>query len=140
MASRLKTDLNEILATAYDKACAEYAKLYPNEPQPFLTCTYRSKDEQNQLYAQGRTTAGKKVTNAQGGESPHNYNPSAAFDIGFIALNKKMDWNKINFIRFAEVIEKIQPLVFWGGRFKSIPDNPHFELKDWRKYVSSTAP
>jgi peptidoglycan L-alanyl-D-glutamate endopeptidase CwlK len=135
MASRSKTDLNEILSDAYDKACVEYLNLYPNESQPFLTCTYRSKEEQNQLYQQGRTTAGKKVTNAQGGESPHNYNPSAAFDIGFIALNKKMDWNKINFIRFAEIIEKIQPLVEWGGRWATFSDLPHFQLKNWRKYV-----
>ena len=36
-------------------------------------CTYRSPEEQNVLYAQGRTSPGKKVTNARGGESLHQY-------------------------------------------------------------------
>ena len=35
----------------------------------------------------------------------------------------------------ADIIEKIQPLVVCGIDFKSLPDAPHFELKDWRKYV-----
>lgn len=137
MASRDKKDLNEILVDAYDKACAEYLRLYPDKPQPFITCTYRSKDEQNELYAIGRTKSGKKVTNAQAGESPHNYNPSAAFDIGFITLSKKLDWSISNFKNFADIIVKIQPLVVAGINFKSLPDAPHFELKDWRKYVKA---
>lgn len=135
MASRDKKDCNEILVDAYDKACAEYLRLYPTAPQPFITCTYRSNDEQTALYAQGRTVKGAKVTNAQAGESAHNFNPSAAFDIGFITLTKKLDWNKQNFRNFADIIVKIQPLVVCGIDFHSIPDAPHFELKDWRKYV-----
>lgn len=35
-------------------------------------CTYRSEQEQNDLYAQGRTLPGKIVTNARGGDSQHN--------------------------------------------------------------------
>ena len=135
MASRDTADLNEILTDAYKKACAEYLALYPDKPQPFLTCTYRSNNEQTEVYSIGRTKKGKKVTNAQAGESPHNYKPSAAFDIAFITVGKKLDWSAGNFKLFADIILKIQPLVFWGGNFQSIPDAPHFELKDWRKYV-----
>jgi peptidoglycan L-alanyl-D-glutamate endopeptidase CwlK len=135
MASRSLTDLNEILVDAYNKACAEYLLLYPQNSQPFITCTYRSNDEQNALYAQGRTAKGAKVTNAVAGSSPHNYKPSAAFDIAFISLGKKLDWSKTNFRLFADIIVKIQPLVVCGIDFKSLPDAPHFELKDWRKYV-----
>jgi peptidoglycan L-alanyl-D-glutamate endopeptidase CwlK len=135
MASRSLTDLNEILVDAYNKACAEFLLLYPDKSQPFITCTYRSNDEQNALYAQGRTAKGAKVTNAQAGQSPHNYKPSAAFDIAFISLSKKLDWGKNNFRLFADIIVKIQPLVVCGIDFKSLPDAPHFELKDWRKYV-----
>lgn len=135
MASRSLTDLNEILVDAYNKACAEYLSLYPDKSQPFITCTYRSNDEQNALYAYGRTRMGNKVTNAQAGQSPHNYKPSAAFDIAFIGLGKKLDWSKNNFRLFADIIAKIQPLVVCGIDFKSLPDAPHFELKDWRKYV-----
>jgi peptidoglycan L-alanyl-D-glutamate endopeptidase CwlK len=135
MASRSLTDLNEILVDAYNKACAEFLLLYPDKSQPFITCTYRSNDEQNALYAQGRTAKGAKVTNAQAGQSPHNYKPSAAFDIAFISLSTKLDWGKNNFRLFADIIVKIQPLVVCGIDFKSLPDAPHFELKDWRKYV-----
>lgn len=44
-----------------------------------LSHTTRTFEEQDSLYAQGRTRAGKKVTNAKGGQSIHNY--SLAFDI-----------------------------------------------------------
>lgn len=41
--------------------------------------TSRTFEEQDKLYAQGRTKPGKKVTNAKGGQSIHNYH--LAFDI-----------------------------------------------------------
>ncbi|MBK9348560.1 MAG: M15 family metallopeptidase [Burkholderiales bacterium] len=34
-----------------------------------ITSTYRDAESQNALYAQGRTTPGKKVTNVRGGEA-----------------------------------------------------------------------
>jgi len=77
---------------------------------------------------------GKIITQARAGESAHNYNPSAAFDIAFITLGKKLDWSKENFKNFANIIVRIQPLVEWGGGWK-FTDLPHFQLKDWRKYV-----
>ena len=43
-----------------------------------ITSTYRDKESQDALYAQGRTTKGKRVTNAKGGQSFHNYR--VAFD------------------------------------------------------------
>lgn len=139
MPSRSKSDLNEILVDAYDKACAEFLRLYPEKPQPFITCTFRSNAEQDELYALGRTKKGKVVTNAKSGDSAHNYNPSAAFDIAFIGLNKKLDWSKELFILFAEIIVKIQPLVECGVNWVSFVDAPHYQLKDWRKYVHQEA-
>ena len=134
MASRSLSDLNEILAAAYQKACIEYGKQYPDAPQPFCTCTFRSNDEQELLYMQGRISKGKIITQARSFESPHNYTPSAAFDIAFITVGKKLDWSAANFKNFAEIIVRFQPLVEWGGGWK-FKDAPHFQLKDWRKYV-----
>jgi peptidoglycan L-alanyl-D-glutamate endopeptidase CwlK len=37
-----------------------------------LTCTWRSHEEQDKLYAQGRTTPGRIVTRARAGHSKHN--------------------------------------------------------------------
>lgn len=48
----------------------------------------RTIEEQNKLYAQGRTAPGPKVTNAKGGRSYHNY--GTAFDF---ALMYDTDWN-----------------------------------------------
>jgi peptidoglycan L-alanyl-D-glutamate endopeptidase CwlK len=128
MASRSKDDLNESLSQAYDMACAEYARKYPNDPQPFITCTYRSNEEQNRLYSQGRTTPGKIVTNAKAGQSKHNSLPSKAFDIAFITLDKKLSWSDKYFIQFAEIIKGISSVIDCGCYWK-FKDSPHFELK-----------
>lgn len=49
----------------------------------FLTCTWRSQERQQELYAQGRTTPGPKVTQLDGVKkrSRHNFYPSQAFDV-----------------------------------------------------------
>jgi peptidoglycan L-alanyl-D-glutamate endopeptidase CwlK len=145
MASRRIEDLNEILASAYQKAKAEYDKKFPTAPQPFITCTYRSNEEQTALFNQptdGKDNNGngiiddraEKVTQAQAGQSPHNYHPSYAFDIAFInPLTQKLDWSPKNFENFALVIKSLQPLVEWGGDWK-FKDAPHFELKDWKRF------
>ncbi len=46
----------------------------------------RSYEEQDALYAQGRTAPGNKVTNARGGYSNHNF--GIAFDIGVFSGNR----------------------------------------------------
>lgn len=128
MASRDKKDLEAVLVDAYNTTSDRYKQLYPNAPQPLISCTYRSNDEQNKLFEIGRTLPGKKVTNAKAGESKHNTYPSKAFDIAFIGLDKKLDWSEILFRKFAEIICE-NPLIVWGGSFHSFKDTPHFELK-----------
>jgi peptidoglycan L-alanyl-D-glutamate endopeptidase CwlK len=76
-----------------------------------------------------------KVTNAKAGQSPHNYNPSFAFDIGFIGTNKQMDWTPVLFERFANCVKSVSEVTDWGGNFKSLVDRPHFELKNWKTYL-----
>ena len=130
MASRDKKDLRPELVTAYDKACDKYKALYPNDPQPFITCTYRSGEEQNKLY-----NSKPKVTNAKAGQSPHNYNPSFAFDIGFIGADKKMDWNIKLFENFANCVKSSSDVTVWGGDWLKFKDAPHFELKNCKTYI-----
>jgi peptidoglycan L-alanyl-D-glutamate endopeptidase CwlK len=117
------------LVAAYDKAARYYADLNPTAPQPFITCTHRTNEEQEQLFKQR-----PKVTNARAGQSPHNYKPSYAFDIAFIGLNKKLDWSPELFKNFAEIITVIEPQVEWGGNWK-FKDSPHFEVKNWSKLL-----
>ena len=130
MASRSKTELHPKLVDAYNKAAEKWDKLYPTLAKPFLTATFRSCEEQNSLYAAGRWTKGPKVTNCKGGQSAHNFNPSFAFDVAFIGLNKKLDWNKDLFKKFAALV-KAEGGVTWGGDFRTFSDMPHFEVTGW---------
>lgn len=51
----------------------------------------RTFQEQDDLYAQGRTKKGAKVTNAKGGQSIHNY--GFAVDIVMIIDGKTASWD-----------------------------------------------
>ena len=84
---------------------------------------YRSIEEQNKLYAQGRTEPGNKVTNARGGESYHNY--GLAIDV-VRTEDGKPDWNKPITQDIADI--GIQQGFSWGGSWSSFKDYPHFEM------------
>lgn len=127
MPSRDLKDLDKTLADAYTLSKGIYANRYPNEPQPFITCTHRSNEEQTQLYAIGRTVKGKIVTNAKAGQSKHNSYPSKAFDIAFIGIDRKLNWNKKYFKMFADIVKEVDTSIEWGGNWK-FTDLPHFEL------------
>lgn len=129
MASRRLEDLNSILVDAWEKAEKEFEISKNNKVNVIITSTHRTCEEQNALYAQGRTTKGKRVTNAKCGQSLHNKYPSLAFDIAFIKLDKTLDWAEENFHNFAEIIKKIEPRIEWGGDWRQFRDMPHFQLK-----------
>jgi peptidoglycan L-alanyl-D-glutamate endopeptidase CwlK len=135
MASRKIDDCIPTLKNAWRLAEKKWEEQYPERPKPFLTCTYRSNEEQNDLYNQGRINKKPKVTNAKGGQSPHNYTPSFAFDIAFITIEKKLDWNTRLFSDFSKLISEIEPKMEWGGSWVSFKDNPHFELRNWKDYL-----
>lgn len=132
MESRDIKDLHPVLAESFNRVSAEWRLMYPTLPIPFLTCTHRSNAKQNELYTIGRTVKGKKVTNAQAGQSPHNYLPSLAFDIGFKNEAGQLDWSIDLFKKFNELLD--HPLIDWGGNWR-FTDNPHFELKNWKLLV-----
>lgn len=98
-----------------------------------ITQSYRSIEEQNRLYAQGRTTAGKIVTNARGGESLHNYKVAA----DFVFRKQGYDVPESVWQTFGIIGEKRG--FSWGGRWASFKDRPHLEmtlghsLKDFRE-------
>lgn len=87
------------------------------------TSTYRSPEEQDVLYAKGRTSSGSIVTNAKKYQSYHNY--GLAFDI--VPLRKGVAiWNEPQlFEDFAKIAERSG--WYWGGNFKTLKDLPHFE-------------
>lgn len=75
MASREIRDLHPDVQVLYNKffdRCRRDTWLLKNGVTVLLTCTYRSKDEQDALYARGRTAPGPVATNAKAGQSKHN--------------------------------------------------------------------
>ncbi len=88
------------------------------------TCAYRSIEEQNRLYAQGRTRPGPIVTNAKGGESWHNYGLAA--DYAFV-VNGKVTWDG-PWARFGRLARANG--LEWGGDWRKFCDRPHVQ---WRK-------
>ena len=86
-----------------------------------ITSTFRDNATQAMLYAQGRTTAGPKVTNANGGQSAHNYR--LAFDFCPIA-NGKAVWNNLVLFKRCGVIAEGLGLE-WAGNWKSFPELAH---------------
>ena len=84
----------------------------------------RTYDEQNDLYAQGRTKPGNIVTNARGGYSNHNF--GIAFDIGvFEGSSYKDESPKYKAVGALGTDLGLE----WGGNWKTIQDEPHFQLR-----------
>ncbi|AOS83107.1 peptidase M15 [Chlorobaculum limnaeum] len=92
----------------------------------------RTYAEQNALYAKGRTEPGSKVTKAKGGYSNHNF--GIAFDIGVFEGNKYLDESpKYKAVGALGVDLGLE----WGGNWKTIVDQPHFQLRpDWAKNMT----
>lgn len=95
----------------------------------------RTFDEQNALYAQGRTTAGSIVTNARGGYSNHNF--GIAFDIGVFSGNRYLPesplYKAVGALGMELGLE-------WGGNWTSIVDQPHFQLRPaWASAMRDSA-
>jgi peptidoglycan L-alanyl-D-glutamate endopeptidase CwlK len=128
MASRKITDADPILQSAFKVALEAYAIKYPGDPQPFLTCSHRSEEEQLELYAQGRTKPGKIVTYLKKG-SKHNSYPSKAIDIAFKDASGKLSWKIEYFKKFADLIKSFDRRVRWGGDWTRFTDAPHFEIE-----------
>jgi peptidoglycan LD-endopeptidase CwlK len=119
--SRKIDDLHPKVATM----CRQFvAKCAEAGIDVLITSTYRDHASQNALYAQGRTTPGKRVTNAKGGQSWHNWR--CAFD--FVPLvNGKAQWNDAaTFKRCGSIAESIG--LEWAGRWKRFPEMAHCQF------------
>ncbi|WP_366160538.1 M15 family metallopeptidase [Bacillus infantis] len=92
-----------------------------------ITSGFRSFEEQNKLYAQGRTDKSKPiVTNARGGESNHNY--GLAIDYVIVSEDgRRALWTVNDQWRRVAVIAKSLGFA-WGGDWTSFPDFPHLEM------------
>jgi peptidoglycan L-alanyl-D-glutamate endopeptidase CwlK len=112
---------------------AEYLEINSQLPEGVrlrFTHVLRTIEEQNQLFAQGRTKAGHIVTNAKGGQSIHNY--GLAFDIVILldedknGTFEKAVWNGTHFNKVVKFFK--EKGYEWGGDWK-FKDAPHFQSK-----------
>lgn len=104
-----------------------------------ITQGLRSVEEQNKLFAQGRTKAGKKVTHAKGGQSIHNY--GFAVDICLIINGKTAswdtakDWDNDQVSDWYECVKIFAKYGWeWGGNWKNFKDLPHFEKRGYNNW------
>ncbi|QQK76981.1 M15 family metallopeptidase [Salicibibacter cibarius] len=95
-----------------------------------ITEGYRSHERQDDLYAQGRAESGDIVTNAEAGESYHNYGLAIDFAIengdGEIIWDIEYDGTESGEPDWLEVAEIGEELGFeWGGHWN---DYPHLQM------------
>ncbi len=100
------------------------AALAPHGVDVRIISGTRSYAEQNALYAQGRTKPGPKVTNARGGYSNHNF--GVAWDVGL--------FKGTQYLGESPLYKTLGPIgealgLEWGGRWRTMRDEPHYELK-----------
>lgn len=129
ISSRKIEDLHPIVAA---KCRAHIAACAAEGIDLLITSTYRDGAEQDRLYAIGRTTPGRKVTNARAGQSFHNYR--LAYDIvplrhgkpvwGTTGEDGKL-WERIGALGEAQDLE-------WAGRWSRFREFAHFQYTGGR--------
>lgn len=122
---RTESNINTLLPAARTKA-SEFMSTCLDSGIPLkIICGTRTYEEQDELYAQGRTKPGEIVTRARGGYSWHNF--GIAWDIGIFDLQSGKYIPESPFYRKAGLIGEGLGLE-WGGRWE-FTDEPHFQLK-----------
>lgn len=133
MASKDIRDLTPFLQRVFFNFRSWYVRMFPGRDL-VLTCTYRPREEQNELYQQGRTKPGPIVTNVDGikVKGMHNYSPkeggARAFDFA-VLIKGKATWSEKYydsawlFFRQAGLTKKVS----WGRNWKKFKDRPHIE-------------
>ena len=129
MASRSPDDLHHDIISKYH---AFIAGCKEQGIDVLITCTYRSGEEQDSLYAKGRTTPGKIVTNAKRGQSKHNFTingkpASKAFDVVPV-IDGKLVWDDKHPVwkSLGEIGKRCG--LEWAGDWK-FREYPHFQIQ-----------
>lgn len=135
MSTRTDNNIATLLEPVQPVAEQFISELRENLPEGYtaeIISGFRTYDEQDALYEQGRTEPGNIVTNARGGYSNHNF--GVAWDVGIFDGNRYLDdsplYNLVGKIAHREAL-------IWGGDWKNIEDKPHVEWRpDWAKNLN----
>lgn len=114
-------NLTDLLPVVQLKAEQFVAACKKQQIDVLIYNTYRDNEAQNAEYAKGRTKPGKIVTNAQGGQSYHNWR--CAFD--FVPLVKGVPaWSdSALYLRCGIIAESVG--LEWAGRWVSFRETAH---------------
>ena len=85
----------------------------------------RTYKEQDELFAQGRTAPGRKVTNAPAGYSWHNF--GVGWDFVVFDAKGQPQWESPLMEKCGKIAESLGHE--WGGRWTSPQDTPHVTVK-----------
>jgi len=126
MPSRKLNDADDKLSTLFSIGRYLFENDYPSR-KLIITTTWRSPEEQQMLYAQGRTKPGQIVTQLDGVNklSNHNYHPSRALDFA-VVINGAITWDEAEYKKAGPYFT-VRGLL-WGGNWTSFKDYPHLEL------------
>lgn len=134
MATRDIKDAAQVLQDAWPNLLRAYHDQTGNEL--LLTCVYRSPEEQQALYALGRTAPGKIVTRVDGkvNLSKHNKKPSEAIDVAVLVAGKA-SWDEDLYVQIGPLARSLG--LHWGGYWgqgyvppdpRAFKDLPHIEV------------
>jgi peptidoglycan L-alanyl-D-glutamate endopeptidase CwlK len=98
-----------------------------------ITDGFRSSEDQDRLYENGRTAEGNIVTHAKGGESYHNFGLAIDFALktpsGNVIWDMHYDRNENGRSDWTEVVKMAKALGFdWGGDWTNFKDYPHLQM------------
>ena len=110
-----------------DRIHTLYTKLFDMGITIRVTQGLRSWNDQNRLYAQGRTTPGRIVTRAKGGESAHNF----GYAVDFVVMTEGFpdwDWQDAEWTNVLAMALEIG--LDEGAQWRTFPDYPHLYLEE----------
>lgn len=129
-------ELHPIVRDEVKKIIEECDNALSGNAKVRITQGLRTFQQQEKLYAQGRTIPGKKVTNAKPGQSIHNY--GFAVDICLIIDGKyaswdtAKDWDGDRISDWNECVKIFSKYGWeWGGSWKTFKDLPHFQKTEY---------
>lgn len=122
--AHIRTLLPSVQAKAREFLAAALCAMSRHDAVVRIISGTRTYEEQDVLYARGRTKPGPRVTNARAGYSWHNF--GVAWDVGLFRDREYLEESPL--YRECGAIGRAHGLE-WGGDWVRFPDPPHFQIK-----------
>jgi peptidoglycan L-alanyl-D-glutamate endopeptidase CwlK len=134
-------DLDHLLPHVKELAEQWLQRIRADGVTMLVYCTYRSAEEQDALYAMGRTAPGAIVTNARGWQSLHQY--GRAWDAVPLRNGKPLWRYAQTYWEWQVAVKHADELgIEWGGHWRR-PDYAHWQVSDgmtWRELYRKEGP